>query len=190
MAGGPRSAKESEDEELLTALQAFHLHCPVLIEETLMQSSSGETGEALRRPLLASDLLISHRPVAIARGGNRICFLARVAEGSGPVRSSSPHRAKLAAREEPTVSYHSHVGENLYTTILSDPDALWLLMDEHVHWVVVNEYPRRSGRGRNSSPAVCGACSCLQMHRFMSSLNRQSSFFRSDRVRQRIHITS
>ena len=137
MAGGPRSAKESEEEELLTALQAFHLHCPVLIEETLMQSSSGETGEALRRPLLASDLLISHRPVAIARGGNRICFLARVAEGSGPVRSSSPHRAKLAAREEPTVSYHSHVGENLYTTILSDPDALWLLMDEHVHWVVV-----------------------------------------------------
>ena len=93
MAGGPRSAKESEEEELLTALQAFHLHCPVLIEETLMQSSSGETGEALRRPLLASDLLISHRPVAIARGGNRICFLARVAEGSGPVLLPAPRQA-------------------------------------------------------------------------------------------------
>ena len=95
MAGGLRSAKESEEEgDPLTALQAFHLHCPVLIEETLMQSSSGETGEALRRPLLASHLLISHRPVAIARGGNRICFLARVAEGSGPVWSGPPRAGR------------------------------------------------------------------------------------------------
>ena len=89
----------------------------------------------------------------------------------------------FVAQEEPSVSYKSHVGENYYTIILSDPDALWLLMDEHVHWVVANIPGDQVKDGTVVLPYLGPApAQGSGMHRFVFSLYRQTTLFDNDQI--------
>ena len=89
----------------------------------------------------------------------------------------------LVAQQQPSVSYKSHQGENYYTMILSDPDALWLLMDEHVHWVVVNIPGDQVSEGTVVLPYLGPApAKGSGMHRFVFSLYRQTTLFNAQQV--------
>eukprot|EP01037_Dinobryon_pediforme_P039117 gene39117-47508_t len=77
------------------------------------------------------------------------------------------------------------MGVSYYTLILSDPDALWLLMDEYVHWVVMNIPGDQVSRGTTVLPYLGPApAKGSGMHRYVFSLYRQTTQFAGSQIDQ------